>query len=254
MTTQSTYLKMIDYQTKKYNLQLELLKWQSYVRETRTQHIIIFEGRDAAGKSGTIKRFIEHMNPRFARVVALDKPTDLELAQWYWQRYIEKFPGAGEITFWDRSWYNRAMVEPVMGFCHKEQTEHFLNEAPRLEQIWVEAGIQIIKFFFNVSFEQQKQRFDERANHPMKIGKLSHVDLASQSKWDEYTKAQDTMFERTSTKDCPWIIVNSDDKQQARIATMQYVLLNNEYIGKDYGNIGELDKSICQPYQNIQSV
>ena len=246
---------MIDkeYQTKKYNLQLELLKWQNYVRETRTQHIIVFEGRDAAGKSGTIKRFIEHMNPRFSRVVALDKPTDLESAQWYWQRYIEQFPGAGEITFWDRSWYNRAMVEPVMGFCHKEQTEHFLNEAPRLEQIWVEAGIQIIKFFFNVSFEQQKQRFDERANHPMKIGKLSPVDLASQSKWDEYTKAQDTMFERTSTKDCPWIIVNSDDKQQARIATMQYVLLNNDYIGKDYGNIGELDKSICQPYQNIQS-
>lgn len=239
-----------EYQTKKYHLQLELLKWQNYVRETRTQHIIIMEGRDAAGKGGTIKRFMEHLNPRFARVVALDKPTDLEAAQWYWQRYINRFPGAGEITFWDRSWYNRAMVEPVMGFCHKEQTEHFLKEAPKLEQIWVDAGIQIIKFFLNVSFEQQKQRFDERANHPLKVGKLSPVDLASQSKWDEYTQAQETMFERTSTKQSPWIIVNADDKRQARIATMQYVLLNNEYIGKDFSNIGELDQSICQPYQN----
>jgi polyphosphate kinase len=239
-----------EYQTKKYHLQLELLKWQNYVRETRTQHIIIMEGRDAAGKGGTIKRFMEHLNPRFARVVALDKPTDLEAAQWYWQRYINRFPGAGEITFWDRSWYNRAMVEPVMGFCHKEQTEHFLKEAPKLEQIWVDAGIQIIKFFLNVSFEQQKQRFDERANHPLKVGKLSPVDLASQSKWDEYTQAQETMFERTSIKQSPWIIVNSDDKRQARIATMQYVLLNNEYIGKDFSNIGELDQSICQPYQN----
>jgi polyphosphate kinase len=239
-----------EYQTKKYHLQLELLKWQNYVRETKTQHIIIMEGRDAAGKGGTIKRFMEHLNPRFARVVALDKPTDLEAAQWYWQRYINRFPGAGEITFWDRSWYNRAMVEPVMGFCHKEQTEHFLKEAPKLEQIWVDAGIQIIKFFLNVSFEQQKQRFDERANHPLKVGKLSPVDLASQSKWDEYTQAQETMFERTSTKQSPWIIVNADDKRQARIATMQYVLLNNEYIGKDLSNIGELDQSICQPYQN----
>jgi polyphosphate kinase len=242
-----------EYQTKKYYLQLELLKWQNYVRETRTQHIIIMEGRDAAGKGGTIKRFMEHLNPRFARVVALDKPTDLEAAQWYWQRYINRFPGAGEITFWDRSWYNRAMVEPVMGFCHKEQTEHFLKEAPKLEQIWVDAGIQIIKFFLNVSFEQQKQRFDERANHPLKIGKLSPVDLASQSKWDEYTQAQETMFERTSIKQSPWIIVNSDDKRQARIATMQYVLLNNEYIGKDLSNIGELDNTICQPYQNRSS-
>jgi polyphosphate kinase len=233
-----------EYQTKKYHLQLELLKWQNYVRETRTQHIIIMEGRDAAGKGGTIKRFMEHLNPRFARVVALDKPTDLEAAQWYWQRYINRFPGAGEITFWDRSWYNRAMVEPVMGFCHKEQTEHFLKEAPKLEQIWVDAGIQIIKFFLNVSFEQQKQRFDERANHPLKVGKLSPVDLASQSKWDEYTQAQETMFKRTSIKQSPWIIVNSDDKRQARIATMQYVLLNNEYIGKDFNNIGQLDETI----------
>ena len=239
-----------EYETKKYHLQLELLKWQNYVRETRTQHIIIFEGRDAAGKGGTIKRFMEHLNPRFARVVALDKPTDLESAQWYWQRYINNFPGAGEITFWDRSWYNRAMVEPVMSFCTPAQTDHFLREAPKLEQIWVDAGIQIIKFFLCVSFEQQKQRFDERANHPLKIGKLSPVDIASQSKWDEYTQAQETMFKRTATKHCPWIMVNSDDKKQARIATMQYVLLNNEYIGKDLNNIGELDATLCQPYQH----
>jgi polyphosphate kinase 2 len=189
---------------------------------------------------------MEHMNPRFARVVALDKPTELEAAQWYWQRHINNFPGAGEITFWDRSWYNRAMVEPVMGFCTPAQSDHFLKEAPKLEQIWVDAGIQIIKFFLDVSFEQQTQRFDERANHPLKIGKLSPVDIASQSKWDEYTKAQEAMFKRTSTKHCPWIIVNSDDKKKARIATMQYVLLNNEYIGKDYGNIGELDQSILE--------
>ena len=224
-------------------LQIELLKWQLYVREKKTQHIILFEGRDAAGKSGAIKRFMEHMNPRYAKVVALDKPTEQESQEWYWQRYIRQFPQAGQIAFFDRSWYNRAIVEPVMGFCTKEQTDQFYKECPKLEQIFVDAGIQIIKFWFDVQYEEQAARFHSRATHPLKAGKLSTVDLASQHKWDEYTVAADRMFS-TSTKKCPWVIVDSTDKQQARIAAMQYVLSQNEYSGKN--DLGLPDHSVLR--------
>jgi polyphosphate kinase 2 len=234
------------YEKTKYLLQIELLKWQNFVKEQKTQHIVIFEGRDAAGKGGSIKRFMEHLNPRTARIVALNKPTELEKNEWYWQRYIKEFPKAGEITFWDRSWYNRAGVEPVMGFCTKEQTKQFYKECPKLEKIWVDAGIQIIKFWYSVTKDEQKRRFAERDTNPLKQGKLSDVDLASQDLWFEYTKAKNEMFLKTNIRDCRWIQVKSDCKRSARIASMQYVLLNNEYDGKDLSNIGEIDNTILK--------
>ena len=223
-------------------LQIELLKWQHFVREQKTQHIIVFEGVDAAGKSGCIKRFMEHMNPRYARVVALDKPTEQEKAQWYWQRYIQEFPKAGEICFFDRSWYNRAGVEPVMGFCTSHQHSHFLRECRELEPLFKRAGIRLLKFFFTISKEEQAKRFLSRQTSPLKMGKMSAVDLVSQSKWDEYAKAYDTMLK--STHD--WIIVDSNDKAKARVATMQYVLLNNDYLGKDLDVIGTIDPNVLK--------
>ena len=230
-------------------LQLELLKWQHYVREQKTQHIILFEGVDAAGKSGAIKRFMEHLNPRYARVVALDKPTEQEKAQWYWQRYIQQFPKAGEICFFDRSWYNRAGVEPVMGFCTPAQTSAFFAECNALEPVFKFAGIQIIKFFFDITREEQAKRFHSRQTSPLKAGKMSAVDLASQSKWDEYELAHGRMF--NNTRD--WVVVNSNNKEKARIACMQYVLLRNEYLGKDLSAIGQIDQSILEEYHGQES-
>lgn len=233
-----------EYEERKYLLQIELLKWQNFVKDSKSQHIIVFEGRDAAGKGGTIKRFMEHLNPRGARVVALDKPTELERLEWYWQRYIKQFPRAGEITFWDRSWYNRAGVEPVMGFCTPEQTNQFYKECPKLEKIWVEAKIQIIKFWFSVSKEEQDRRFQQRENHPLKVGKLSPVDKASQTLWNDYTEAKKRMFAKTSIASCPWIQVKSDCKRSARIAAMQYVLTKNDYPDRNLENIGSIDSKI----------
>jgi polyphosphate kinase 2 len=233
-----------EYDKRKYLLQIELLKWQNFVKEHKTQHIVIFEGRDAAGKGGSIKRFMEHLNPRTARVVALDKPTEQERLEWYWTRYIRQFPKAGEITFWDRSWYNRAGVEPVMGFCTKDQTKQFYKECPKLEKIWIDGGINIIKFWYSVTKAEQKRRFAERDTNPLKQGKLSEVDLASQDLWFEYTKAKNEMFLKTNIRDCRWIQVKSDCKRSARIASMQYVLQTNEYDGKDINNIGNIDYSI----------
>lgn len=233
-----------EYEERKYSLQVELLKWQNFVKDSKTQHIIVFEGRDAAGKGGTIKRFMEHLNPRGARVVALDKPTELERLEWYWQRYINQFPRAGEITLWDRSWYNRAGVEPVMGFCTPEQTNQFYKECPKLEKIWVEANIHIIKFWFSVTKEEQARRFDAREKHPLKTGKLSAVDRASQTMWDEYTEAKKRMFTETSIATCPWIQVKSDCKRSARIAAMQYVLTKNDYPDRNLENIGAIDPKI----------
>ena len=239
-------ISLKEYETKKYLLQVELLKWQNHVKETNTQHIIIFEGRDAAGKGGSIKRFMEHLNPRTARVVALSKPTEQEAKEWYWQRYIKEFPKAGEITFWDRSWYNRAGVEPVMGFCTVNQTKQFFKETPVLEKIWVEGGIKIIKFWYSVSKKEQARRFQERETHPLKQGKLSPIDIASQTMWDEYTKAKIQMLDKTSTKECPWIQVQSDCKRSARIASMQYVLLKNDYPDRNLENIGAINPNILK--------
>jgi polyphosphate kinase 2 len=228
------------------DLQIELLKWQHFVREQKTQHIILFEGRDAAGKSGAIKRFMEHLNPRYANVVALDKPTEQEAREWYWQRYIREFPKAGEISFFDRSWYNRAIVEPVMGFCTPEQTDQFYRECSQLESIFVHAGIQITKFWFDFSQEEQAKRFKSRQTDPLKVGKMSAVDLSSIDKWDDYTKAYEKMMTWTHTNDCPLIVVNSNNKTKARIATMQYVLLSNDYLGKDINAIGEIEEGILE--------
>ena len=240
-------ISLKEYEERKYLLQVELLKWQNFVKEAKTQHIVLFEGRDAAGKGGTIKRLMEHMNPRTAKVIALDKPTEQERAEWYWTRYIRNFPKGGEITLWDRSWYNRAGVEPVMGFCTAQQVKDFYRECPKLEKIWIAAGIHIIKFWFSVSKDEQRRRFDERETHPLKHGKLSPVDLMSQTLWNEYTAAKNTMLKKTNLQVCPWIEVKSDCKRSARIASMQYVLLKNDYEGRDLANIGTIDSNILKP-------
>jgi polyphosphate kinase 2 len=229
-----------DFERMKHGLQVELLKWQHYVKDTGQKHIVLFEGRDAAGKGGTIKRFLEHMNPKSARVVALDKPTETERQQWYWQRYIKELPKSGEITFWDRSWYNRATVERVMGFAEQGEVAMFLGEAPLIETLWANAGIKIIKFWLDVSKKEQARRFKERENNPLKLGKLSPIDLVSQEKWKEYCEAENNIFALTSD----WVRVKSDCKRSARIACMQYVLLNNDYAGKNLDNIGELNLHI----------
>ena len=226
------------------DLQLELLKWQQFVREQKTQHIILFEGVDAAGKSGCIKRFMDHMNPRYARVVALDKPTDQEAKQWYWQRYIQQFPKAGEICLFDRSWYNRAGVEPVMGFCTEEQRDKFFHECNVLEDVFDRAGIQIIKFFFNITKQEQAKRFGSRQTDPLKAGKMSAIDLQSQNKWDEYEAAYERMLDDTQN----WIVVDSNNKAKARIAAMQYVLTVNNYLGKDTSVIGEIDPTVLRKH------
>ena len=189
---------------------------------------------------------MEHMNPRYASVVALDKPTEQESAEWYWQRYIRQFPQAGQIAFFDRSWYNRAIVEPVMGFCTKAQTDQFYRECAQLESIFVHAGIQIIKFWFDVDKKEQEKRFKSRQTDPLKVGKMSAVDLESIARWDEYTAAHKKMMTWTHTKDCPWVKVNSNNKTKARIAAMQYVLLSNDYLGKDEKAIGKIEDGILE--------
>lgn len=232
------------YEEEKFALQVELLKLQAWIKETGQKVVIIFEGRDAAGKGGTIKRFMEHMNPRGARVVALEKPNERELGQWYFQRYVEHLPTNGEIVLFDRSWYNRAGVERVMGFCTDEQYKRFLNECPEFERNLVGNGIYIIKFWFSVSREEQKRRFKERRIHPLKRWKLSPIDVASLSKWDDYTKAKETMFLNTDTVECPWIVVKSDDKKRARLNAMRYVLQLLPYKNKNEKVIGPVDPLI----------
>lgn len=234
----------MEYKEQKQNLQVELRKWQAYVAEQDIKHIILFEGRNAAGKSSTIARFMEHLNPRTAYVVALPKPTENELREWYFQKYIARFPRSGEIAFFDRSWYNRAGVEPVMGFCTQKQTDQFLKECPILESLWIDSGINITKFYFSVDKREQRHRLDERATDPLKLGKITSIDLSSQTMWDEYTKAKDAMFAATNTEKSPWITLYSDDKHKAVIAAMQYILLNNYYPGKDRRAIGRIDRHI----------
>ena len=233
------------YEQQKYKLQVELLKLQAWVKENKQRVVIIFEGRDAAGKGGTIKRFMEHLNPRGARVVALEKPTDSEKGQWYFQRYVQNLPTAGEIVLFDRSWYNRAGVERVMGFCTDEEYREFMNQTPEFERMLVKSGIHLIKFWFSVSREEQKRRFKERENHPLKQWKLSPVDMASLDKWDEYTKAKEAMFFDTDTADAPWTVIKSDCKKRARLNAMRYVLNKLNYIGKNYDNIGAIDTLIA---------
>lgn len=232
------------YERQKYMLQVELLKMQSWVRETGQRVVILFEGRDAAGKGGTIKRFMEHLNPRGARVVALEKPTEAERGQWYFQRYMQHLPTAGEIVLFDRSWYNRAGVERVMGFCSEEEYQAFLRQAPELERHLVSTGIHLVKFWFSVTQKEQKRRFDERRIHPLKQWKLSPIDLASLDKWNEYTAAKEAMFFHTDHSECPWIVVKSDCKKRARLNAMRYVLNSLDYTGKDIQHIGPTDPLI----------
>jgi polyphosphate kinase 2 len=230
-----------DYENEKFLLQTELLKLQAWVKDTRQRLIILFEGRDAAGKGGAIKRFMEHLNPRGARVVALEKPSDVERGQWYFQRYAQHLPTAGEIVLFDRSWYNRAGVEHVMGFCSDAEYEEFLRQAPEFERNLVRSGIHVIKFWFSVSCEEQRRRFKERKVHPLKQWKLSPVDLASLDKWDDYTRAKEKMFFHTDTADSPWTVVKSDDKKRARLNAMRYVLHAMPYKDKDVDRIGLVD-------------
>ena len=230
------------YEAQKYKLQVELLKLQLWAKETGQRIVILFEGRDAAGKGGAIKRFMEHLNPRGARLVALEKPTDMERGQWYFQRYVQHLPTAGEIVMFDRSWYNRAGVERVMGFCTEKQYQEFIRQAPLFERQLVQSGVYLIKFWFSVSRKEQRRRFKEREIHPLKQWKLSPVDLASLDKWDEYTKAKEAMFFETDTADAPWTVIKSDCKKRARINAMRYVLHKLPYTNKDLTHIGALDQ------------
>ena len=232
------------YERQKYQLQVELLKLQAWVKDTGARVVILFEGRDAAGKGGTIKRFMEHMNPRGARVVALSKPSEIEQGQWYFQRYIQHLPTRGEIVLFDRSWYNRAGVERVMGFCSDTEYEEFLRQAPEFERQLVRSGIHLIKFWFSVSRDEQRRRFKERQNHPLKQWKLSPIDMASLDKWDDYTRAKEAMFLHTDTSDAPWTIVKSVDKKRARLNAMRYVLHRVPYDRREGGTVGAVDPLI----------
>ena len=228
-----TKLKRPEYESLKSDLQIELLKMQGWVKETGQRIVILFEGRDAAGKGGTIKRFMEHLNPRGARVVALDKPTDIERSQWYFQRYVGQLPSAGEIVLFDRSWYNRAMVERVMGFCQPWEYLEFMRQVPELERMLVRSGIRLFKLYFSVTHEEQLRRFQSREGDPLKQWKLSPVDRVSINKWDEYTAAKEAMFFYTDTADAPWIVVKSNDKKRARINAMRSILTQLPYDNKD---------------------
>ena len=232
------------YEAQKYALQVELLKLQSWAKETKQRVVILFEGRDAAGKGGSIKRFMEHINPRGARMVALEKPSETERGQWYFQRYVEHLPTAGEIVMFDRSWYNRAGVERVMGFCTEKEYQEFTHQAPMFERQLVASGIHLIKFWFSVSRKEQRRRFKERELHPLKQWKLSPIDVASLDKWDDYTKAKEAMFFETDTADAPWTVIKSDCKKRARLNAMRYVLHKLPYTNKDLINIGTLDNLI----------
>ena len=228
-----TKMKRKEYEREKAGLQVELLKVQRWVKDSGARIVILFEGRDAAGKGGTIKRFMEHLNPRGARVVALDKPSDVERGQWYFQRYVRHLPTAGEMAFFDRSWYNRAGVERVMGFCTGQEYLEFLRQCPELERMLVNSGILLFKFWFSVSQEEQKHRFDNRKTDPLKQWKVSPIDIASLDKWPEYTHAKEAMFFYTDTADAPWTVIKSDDKKRARIAALQFFLHRLAYPDKD---------------------
>ncbi|THH38414.1 polyphosphate kinase 2 [Aliishimia ponticola] len=226
-------------------LQIELVKLQAWAKQTGARVAILFEGRDAAGKGGTIKRFRENLNPRGARVVALPKPTDREATQWYFQRYVDHLPAAGEIVFFDRSWYNRAVVEHVFEFCTPEQREHFFHQVPRFEQMLVDEGITLIKFWLNVGRAEQLRRFLQREQDPLKHWKLSWIDVEGLKKWDAYTAAIGETLARSHTAEAPWTVVRTDDKRRARLAAIRHVLNHVGYDRKDSKVVGAPDPLIC---------
>ena len=234
----------LEYERELRDLQIELLKMQNHIKATGQKVLMIFEGRDAAGKGGTIKRITEHLNPRGARVVALDKPSDVEKTQWYFQRYVQHLPSAGEIVFFDRSWYNRAGVEPVMGFCTQEEHKEFLHEVPEFEKMLVNSGIKIFKFYFSVSKKEQQKRFKKRETDPLKQYKLSPVDKLSQDLWDKYTIAKYSMLLASHTDHAPWTIIRSDNKKKARINTIKHILNNFDYPQKISKKLLKADDAI----------
>ncbi|MCG8656056.1 MULTISPECIES: polyphosphate kinase 2 [unclassified Yimella] len=230
------YEELLDrdvYEEEKYKLQVELLKFQYWTQDVGAKHVIVFEGRDAAGKGGTIKRFVEHLNPRAARVVALNKPSNTEQGQWYFQRYVNHLPTAGEIVMFDRSWYNRAGVERVMGFCTDEEYDVFMRQAPRFERMLVESGTTVTKLWFSVTQDEQRTRFALRQIDPVRQWKLSPMDLESLDRWEAYTKAKEANFELTDKRYAPWIVVKSNDKKRARINAMRAFLHQFDYEDKD---------------------
>jgi polyphosphate kinase 2 len=242
-----------EYEEQKLELQIELLKMQNWVAETGEKIVMLFEGRDAGGKGGTVNRFMEHMNPRGARVVALQKPTLEEQGQWYFQRYIENLPTKGEIVFFDRSWYNRAVVEPVMGFCTEEENKVFLEQAPLFEKMLIQSGVRLFKFWFSVSRPEQFRRFKSRETDRLKQWKLSPVDKQSLSRWDDYSHAIANMFQHTDSKHAPWIVIRSDDKKRARLNCMRYVLDQIPYDKKNEKIAVPPDPMIIGPAKKMYS-
>ncbi|RZT85785.1 polyphosphate kinase 2 [Pseudonocardia sediminis] len=240
-----------EYEAVKRALQIELLKMQSWVKDTGQRVVVLFEGRDAAGKGGTIQRFTQHLNPRGARVVALDKPDDRERTQWYFQRYFCQLPSAGEIVLFDRSWYNRAVVERVMGFCTDAEYAEFMSQVPSLENALVDNGIHLIKLWFSVSRPEQRTRFTIRVIDPLRQWKLSPVDLAALDRWDDYTAAKEAMFAGTDTAAAPWTVVKSNDKKRGRIAALRWVLSTLDYPTKDVDVVGTPDPLIAGPPSRV---
>ncbi|MBN9252788.1 MAG: polyphosphate kinase 2 [Mesorhizobium sp.] len=237
-------MKSEEFEPKLEELQIELVKAQAWLQRTGQRVLALFEGRDAAGKGGTIFALRQYMNPRTARNVALTKPTETETGQWYFQRYVTHFPTKGEFVTFDRSWYNRAGVEPVMGFCTPEQHEQFLNEAPRFEKMIRNEGIHFFKFWLDIGQETQLERFHDRRHSPLKNWKFSPIDIAGLSKWDAYTQARNQMIERTHSKEAPWIVVRANDKRRARLSTIRRILLSLPYDGRDLDVVGKEDKKI----------
>ncbi|MCB0276424.1 MAG: polyphosphate kinase 2 [Calditrichaeota bacterium] len=230
-------------------LQEELVKLQNWVQQTNQRILIIFEGRDAAGKGGAIRRFTRFLNPRAMRVVALPKPTDHQRGQWFFQRYIKELPGPGEIIFFDRSWYNRAVVEPVMGFCSRDEYERFLAQVPQVERLLFEDGIKLFKLWFSIDISVQKNRLSDRANNPLKQWKLSTTDMEAQRKWHDFTRYKENMFKHTHRDFSPWVIIKGNDKQKARLESMRYVLSQIDYEGKDTAAVSFVwDPKILQLY------
>ena len=244
-------MSRMEYDRVKRLLQIELLKLQYWIKDTGERLVILFEGRDAAGKGGTIKRFLEHLNPRGASVVALEKPSEREQSQWFFQRYIQHLPAAGEITLFDRSWYNRAGVERVMGYCTDEQYHQFLKDTPRFEEMLVENGTHLIKLWFSVTRAEQRTRFIIRQIDPVRQWKLSPTDVASLDKWEAYTEAKEAMFVATDLAEAPWTVVKSNDKKRARVEAMRYVLSRFDYSDKDEDVVGAPDSRIVGPAASV---
>ena len=249
-------IKNLRYEIELRKLQAELVNLQQWVQKNKLRVAVIFEGRDAAGKGGSIKRFKEHLNPRSSRLVALAKPTEDEKGQWYFRRYIKELPNPGEIVFFDRSWYNRAVVEPVMGFCTVGDYDQFIVQVPEFEHMLYEDGVILIKFWFSISKEEQKRRFDSRLENPLKQWKFSPVDVKGQELWDKYTYYKEQMFSKTHTAFSPWIIVKNNDKKIARIESMRYVLSKFDYEGKDNSKVSLLPDPnvILRYYRNAKQI